>query len=173
MLQDATAAMPALEPLLKVLGINNTDTLPIILLIAPGSDGQVQNVGNGAKVGVGANSAGSGSGTGLGTEGTGSETGTDGSTPANEKEVESDEKVTLNPLLQGVLLELRKELEEIRPGISLFGAIQRATGAFYLFLANFINSLGSFGDLVVAPIVAPLEATIFPPLQLAPLEVDD
>lgn len=71
---------------------------------------------------------------------------------------------SLKPIISGLIVELKKQFAVKKPAISLHGAIQRATGDFWVAFANTINTIGNFLDILFSPILALLQP---PPDQTA------
>ncbi|VBB33551.1 unnamed protein product [Acanthocheilonema viteae] len=68
----------------------------------------------------------------------------------------------LKPILLGVIIELKKQLASKERAISLYGAIQRVTGDFWVAFTNSVKTIGNFLDILFSPHLKSLEP---PPIK--------
>ncbi|VDN04790.1 unnamed protein product [Thelazia callipaeda] len=72
-------------------------------------------------------------------------------------ELESLTRNYLNPLIRGMFQEWKKQLTEKKHAIDLYSAMQRTSGDFWIFFTNAINSLKTFTDILLLPLLAPFQ----------------
>uniref|UniRef100_A0A1I7W2N2 Uncharacterized protein n=2 Tax=Loa loa TaxID=7209 RepID=A0A1I7W2N2_LOALO len=68
--------------------------------------------------------------------------------------------IVVKPIIRDLIVEMKKHLAKKEHGLSLFGAIQRAIGDFWVAFVNTSKTINNFLDLLFAPISAALKTPI-------------
>ncbi|KAK6112208.1 hypothetical protein QQG55_46785 [Brugia pahangi] len=63
----------------------------------------------------------------------------------------------VKPIIRDVIIEIKKQLAKKEPALSLFGAIQRVTGDFWITFVNTVKTINNFFDALFAPLLIPLQ----------------